>query len=56
MKIERALKIARREWRNIGVSLERAGDIGEFDSKSLVNNRLALVQIETGDKFRTYTH
>ena len=56
MKIERALKIARREWRNIGLSLERAGDIGEFDSKSIVNNRLALVQIETGDKFLTYKH
>jgi len=56
MKIERALKIARREWRNVGISLERAGDIEEFDSKSLVSNRLALVQIETGDKFPTYQH
>jgi hypothetical protein len=56
MELEKALKIARREWGNLKVSLERAGDIGEFDSKSLVNSRLALVQIETGDKFPTYKH
>ncbi|MBI2485471.1 MAG: hypothetical protein HYW01_00630 [Deltaproteobacteria bacterium] len=56
MEIKRALQIARREWRNIRVSLERSGDVGGFDSKSHVNNRLALVMIETGDKYPTYEH
>ncbi|MER3445550.1 MAG: hypothetical protein C4291_01350 [Candidatus Dadabacteria bacterium] len=28
--LEKALKIARREWANIGLSLELCGDIGEF--------------------------
>jgi hypothetical protein len=34
MEIERGLQIARSECGNIRVSLERCGDIGEFDSKS----------------------
>jgi hypothetical protein len=37
MKILRALQIAKREWGNIRVSLEKFGDIGEFDSNNYVN-------------------
>jgi hypothetical protein len=52
MQIERGLKIAESEWANIRVSLEGYGDIGEFDYKSHVNNRLTLV--DTGNRFPTY--
>jgi hypothetical protein len=38
MEILDALQIARREWGNIRVSLEKFGDIGEFDSKNCVNS------------------
>ena len=33
MEKPKALQIARREWDNIRVSLERCGDIGEFDTR-----------------------
>lgn len=35
-RLERALEIARREWENVRVSLEGAGDIGEFDKKDFM--------------------
>jgi hypothetical protein len=54
MQVQRAIEIATREWANIRVSLEEYGDIGEFDSKSHVNNRLTLVDI--GNKFLTHEH
>ena len=37
MEILRALQIAKREWGNIRLSLERFGDIDEFDSKNYVD-------------------
>ncbi len=37
MTIPRALQIAKREWENIRVSLEKFGDTGEFDSRCYVN-------------------
>ncbi|MGE5443967.1 MAG: hypothetical protein ACM3SR_05105 [Ignavibacteriales bacterium] len=54
MQIERGFKIAGKEWTNIRVSLEGYGDIGEFDSKNHVKNRLTL--IDTGNKFPTYEY
>ncbi len=67
MQIERGLIIARREWRNIRVSLEGYGDIGEFDSKNhasskpdslLVSEVLLLVKnlIEMENKFPKYAY
>jgi hypothetical protein len=52
MQIERVFIKAIKEWRNIRVSLEGYGDIGEFDSKNHVKNRLTL--INTGNKFSAY--
>lgn len=54
MQIERVFIIAIKEWRNIRVSLEGYGDIGEFDSKNHVKNRLTL--IDTGNKFPAYEY
>ena len=44
MEILRAFIIAKREWENIKVSLERCGDIGEFDSDHPVNSRLTQLE------------
>jgi hypothetical protein len=35
-ELERALEIARREWENVRLSLEKAGDIGEFDKRDFM--------------------
>jgi hypothetical protein len=43
MEILEALHIAKREWGNIRVSLEKFGDIGEFDSKNYVNRNPNLL-------------
>ncbi len=43
MEILRALRIAKKEWENIRVSLEMYGDIGEFDSKNHVNSKLGYL-------------
>jgi hypothetical protein len=40
MEILRAVDIAKREWENIRVSLERCGDIGEFSHEDGSNRRL----------------
>lgn len=62
-RLERALQIARKEWENIRVSLQKCGDIGEFDSKDYVNGGPALVSgdslllrslIEMENKLPTY--
>jgi hypothetical protein len=37
MASERAIKIAKREWGNIRLSLEKYGDIWEFDYKNNLN-------------------
>lgn len=42
MKIIEALEIGKREWRNIRVSLEKFGDIGEFDSRNYSESDLNL--------------
>jgi hypothetical protein len=44
MEILRAFIIAKREWENIKISLERCGDIGEFDSDHPVNSRLTQLE------------
>jgi hypothetical protein len=44
MEILEALQIARREWRNIRTSLEKCGDIGEFDSRNPVNSSPSPVE------------
>jgi hypothetical protein len=63
MEILRALKIAIREWENIRVSLDGYNDIGEFDHKSHMNSRLAILPggivlarklIEMDDKLPTH--
>ncbi len=63
MEIQRALQIAEREWENIKTSLEKYGDIGEFDSIDYLNGRIAsasedslLVRnlIEMDNKFATH--
>jgi hypothetical protein len=43
MEILKALKIEKREWENIRVSLQRCGDIGEFDSKNHLDSDTALM-------------
>lgn len=43
MEILRALQIAKREWGNIRISLERFGDIDEFDSKNYVDSNPNLL-------------
>jgi hypothetical protein len=43
MKILEAVQIAKREWGNIRVSLDKFGDIGEFDSKNYVNSNPNLL-------------
>ena len=50
MKIQRAIQIEGREWENIRVSLERCGDIREFDPKIYINNRLTLEPISLIEK------
>lgn len=37
MEIEKGLQIAKREWGNIRVSLEKFGNIGEFDITNIAN-------------------
>ncbi len=64
MEIQRAIQIAKREWENIGTSLEMCGDIGEFDSKDYLNIRCALSEnspvvrnlIEMDNKFPTHRY
>src|SRR6201993_1409189 len=62
-RLGRALQIAKREWENIRVSLQKCGDIGEFNSKDYVNSMPALVSegsllvknlIEMDNKLPTY--
>jgi hypothetical protein len=40
----KTLEIAKREWENIRVSLERCGDIGEFDSEDPINARFIRIE------------
>jgi len=62
MEILRAFQIAKREWENIRISLEKCGDIGEFDSENPVNRGISQLQglrlveslIEMEDKLPTY--
>jgi hypothetical protein len=62
MKILEAIQIAKREWGNIRTSLEKYGDVGEFDSKHQINSSLtplessALVRnlIDMESKLSTY--
>ena len=35
-RLESALEIARREWENVRLSLQKAGEIGEFDKKDFM--------------------
>jgi len=53
MEILRALRIARREWRNIKTSLERCGDIEKFDSKDYISGTINLVS-EGSPQFRSF--
>ena len=65
MEILRAIEIAKREWENIRVSLERCGDIGEFDSKNYARSRISPISngpylirniIEMDNKLPTYSY
>ncbi|HSE84260.1 MAG TPA: hypothetical protein VLB01_06910 [Thermodesulfobacteriota bacterium] len=46
MELERAIKIAKREWENIRVSLEKSGDIGELDFR--FNSDISSILISGG--------
>jgi hypothetical protein len=65
MEILRAIEIAKREWGNIRVSLERCGDIGEFSSKNYARGRIPPIAngpllirniIEMENKMPTYSY